>query len=161
MSVRHPIAIGICALLYSTCTLAADTPVNSAEPEPALTVPDRLHNARNWIAVKDWKKALVELRQAAGEAPRNADVHNLLGYSYRKQAQPDLIKAFEHYSLALKFNPRHLGAHEYIGEAYLMAKKPLEAQKHLLQLQALCGNQTCEEYVDLAKALSAYKSANP
>ena len=31
-----------------------------------------------------------------------------------------------------------LRALEYIGEAYLMAKKPIEAEKHLVPLQALC-----------------------
>jgi len=27
-------------------------------------------------------------------------------------------QAFEHYERALKLNPRHRGAHEYVGEAY-------------------------------------------
>jgi Tfp pilus assembly protein PilF len=148
-------------LLSSSHVWAADTPVNSADTEPALTASDRLRNARSWIDVKDWNKALHELKEAVREEPRNADVHNLLGYSYRKQASPNLNKAFDHYNTALKLNPRHLGAHEYIGEAYLMAKKPSQAEKHLVQLQALCGNQTCEEYVDLAKALALYKAANP
>jgi tetratricopeptide (TPR) repeat protein len=88
-------------------------------------------------------------------------VHNLLGYSYRKQAQPNLAKAFEHYQKALGLNPKHKGAHEYIGEAYLMDKKPSEAQKHLAELEKLCGNKNCEEYADLAKAISEYKAKNP
>ena len=95
---------------------------------------------------------------AAKEDPRNADVQNLLGYSYRKRSNPDLTKAFEHYNEALKLNPRHKGAHEYIGEAYLMDKKPAEAQKHLAQLEVLCGNKTCEEYADLAKAIANYNA---
>jgi tetratricopeptide (TPR) repeat protein len=88
-------------------------------------------------------------------------VHNLLGYSQRKQATPNLAKAFEHYKTALQIDPRHRGAHEYIGEAYLMAKQPTEAQKHLARLEQLCGNQTCEEYVDLANALAQYRTSNP
>jgi tetratricopeptide (TPR) repeat protein len=81
----------------------------------------------------------------------------MLAYSYRKQAKPDLPKAFEHYKIALQLDPKHLGAHEYIGEAYLMNKQPEEAKKHLLALEKICGNKTCEEYVDLEKALAAYK----
>jgi Tfp pilus assembly protein PilF len=148
-------------LLSGGHALAADTPANESLNEPTIKVADRLHNARSWIAAKDWSKALAELQAAVREEPRNADVHNLLGYTYRKQTSPNLSKAFQHYDTALQLNPRHLGAHEYIGEAYLMAKKPAQAAKHLAQLQTLCGKQTCEEYVDLARALADYKAANP
>jgi Flp pilus assembly protein TadD len=135
---------------------AADTPTVSAP-----SVSDRLGNARQHIEAKRWSAALAELRLALRDEPRNADVHNLLGYSYRKQARPDLPKAFEHYKTALELNPGHKGAHEYIGEAYLMDKKPAEAAKHLATLEKLCGNKTCEEYQDLAQALAKYKAANP
>ena len=94
------------------------------------------------------------------DEPRNADIHNLLGYSYRKQATPDLPKAFEHYKTAIRLDPRHKGAHEYIGEAYLMDKKPAEAEKHLAALAQICGNTSCEEYADLAKAIADYKARN-
>ena len=132
---------------------AADTPTMP-------TVSERLANARKAIDSKDWSKALFELNQAARDEPRNADVHNLLGYTYRKRATPDLAKAFEHYNTALKLNPKHKGAHEYIGEAYLMDKKPAEAEKHLAQLESICGNKTCEEYTDLAKSIADYKAKN-
>jgi tetratricopeptide (TPR) repeat protein len=93
--------------------------------------------------------------------PRNADAHNLLGYSHRKQPRPDLAKAFEHYKLALQIDPQHKGAHEYIGEAYLMNNQPAEAEKHLADLARVCGNRTCEEYVDLAQAIAAFKARPP
>ena len=66
-------------------------------------------------------------------------------------------KAFEHYRRALAIDPRHRGAHEYIGEAYLMDNKPDMAQQHLASLEKICGT-TCEEYADLAKAIAAYTS---
>lgn len=131
---------------------AADTgPVS--QPSAA----DRLQVAREAIKARDWSKALAQLRLALREEPRNADIHNLLGYSYRKQATPDLAKAFEHYRAAIRLDPRHKGAHEYIGEAYLMDHQPAEAQKHLATLAQICGNTTCEEYADLAKAIAAYQ----
>jgi Flp pilus assembly protein TadD len=133
---------------------AADTGPSVSQP----TVNERLTSAREAIKAKEWRKALAELNIAAKEEPRNADVHNLLGYSYRKQATPNLAKAFEHYNTALKLDPKHKGAHEYIGEAYLMDKKPAEAEKHLVELEKLCGNKTCEEYADLAAAMTKYKA---
>ena len=133
--------------------LAADTPSTDAAP----TVAVRMDAARKFITEKNWRDAISELRIAVRDEPKNADAHNLLAYSFRKQAKPDLDKAFEHYKIALKLNPKHLGAHEYIGEAYLMAHKPDEAKKHLAELEKICGNKTCEEYEDLAKAIAAYK----
>jgi tetratricopeptide (TPR) repeat protein len=135
---------------------AEDTPSNMG---PGL--PEQLVTARAAIAAKDWPRALAELKGALKVEPRNADVHNLLGYSHRKQARPDLAKAFEHYKLALQIDPGHKGAHEYIGEAYLMDQRPDEAEKHLAELARLCGNKTCEEYLDLDEAIKAYKATLP
>jgi Flp pilus assembly protein TadD len=134
--------------------------VSAADVSSGPTMSERLATARKAIDAKDWNKALFDLTQAARDEPRNADVHNLLGYTYRKRPAPDLAKAFEHYNTALKLNPRHKGAHEYIGEAYLSDKKPAEAEKHLAQLEAICGNKTCEEYADLFKSIADYKSKN-
>ena len=69
-------------------------------------------------------------------------------------------KAFEHYTTALKLNLNHKGAHEYIGEAYLMDGKPAKAEEHLARLKTICGGSACEEYDDLAKSLAAYKAKN-
>lgn len=138
---------------------AADTP-GSNPSVPTVSVSQRLATARKAIDAKEWSRAMSELNSAVREEPRNADVHNLLGYSYRKRATPDLPKAFEHYQTALKLDPRHKGAHEYIGEAYLIDKKPAEAEKHLAELEKICGNKSCEEYADLAKAIADYKSKN-
>ena len=152
--------LAACAVGSTPFVRAADTPSETLSVKPTGPgVKERLSIARTAIDAKDWNKALNELNLAAKEDPRNADVQNLLGYSYRKRSNPDLAKAFEHYKEALRLNPNHKGAHEYIGEAYLMDKKPAEAQKHLVQLEAICGNKTCEEYVTLAKAMADYRQA--
>ena len=142
-------------LLASVSVFAADTP--TMEPPVAS---DHVGDARKAIQAKNWGGAINELKIAVRDEPRNADAHNLLAYSYRKQAKPDLPKAFEHYGIALKLNPNHRGAHEYIGEAYLMDKKPAEAEKHLAELERICGNKTCEEYADLQRAIAAFKAAH-
>ncbi len=142
-------------LLVSSGLHARDLP-GAAAP----TIDERLRNARDSIRAKDWTNALAELRDAAREEPRNADVFNLLGYSYRKQAKPDLAKAFAHYQMALRIDPGHRGAHEYIGEAYLLDGKLLQAESHLVALEKLCGNKTCEEYADLERAIADYRARN-
>lgn len=143
----------VLVLVVSAWAGAADIPTVS---EP--TAKERIGIAREAIKASDWKRSLAELTIAAREEPRNADVHNLLGYSYRKQATPNLAKALEHYKTALTLNPAHKGAHEYIGEAYLMAKNLAAAEKHLSEIEKICGSKTCEEYQDLAKAVAAYKA---
>jgi Flp pilus assembly protein TadD len=147
--------------MATTCTLVTAADTAPAAPPARVSASDRLSVARDAIKVKDWKKALTELNAAAKDEPKNADIHNLLGYANRKQAQPNLPKAFEHYKKALELDPQHKGAHEYIGEAYLMDKKPAEAEKHLASLEKICGNKTCEEYADLAKSLADYRAKNP
>lgn len=141
-------------LLACSAAQARDTTL-----EPSAS--ERLVSAQAAIKAQDWSRAQTELRAALREEPRNADIHNLLGYTARKSSIPNLPRAFEHYKTALQINPQHRGAHEYIGEAYLMHKQPAEAQKHLVALENICGNQTCEEYADLAKAIAEYKARNP
>jgi tetratricopeptide (TPR) repeat protein len=143
-------------LLASPGAWAADT---TPDPMPAAAPKlDRMASGRAAIKAADWKKAISELSAAVKEQPGNADAHNLLAYSFRKQATPDLPKAFEHYNTALKLNPNHKGAHEYIGEAYLMDGKPAKAEEHLARLKTICGGSACEEHDDLAKSLAAYKA---
>ena len=158
MNLSTPTAV-IAALLAISVTAfqaaqAADTGPTTSQP----TVSERLSNARESIKAKSWGKALAELNIAARDEPRNADVHNLLGYSYRMQAQPNLPKSFEHYKKALQIDPKHKGTHHYIGMAYLMDKKPAEAEGHLAQLEQVCGNRSCAEYQDLSRAITQFKA---
>jgi len=138
---------------------AADTP-EPARVVRAPSVNERMAAARKAIDASDWRRAASELNAALRDDPRNADIHNLLGYTYRKQASPDLPRAIEHYNTALRIDPRHRYAHEYLGEALLMDRKPEEAEKHLAALEQICGNKSCEEYTDLAKSIADYKTKN-
>lgn len=103
---------------------------------------------------KNWPAAVEKLEAANRTDGRNAEVHNLLGYSYRNIG--DMDRAFTHYHIALEIDAQHKSAHEYIGEAYLMAQQPGKAREHLARLKAICG-EGCKEYQDLAKAIDAYK----
>ncbi len=106
------------------------------------------------IAAKDWSAAIRALSSAALRDTRNPDIQNYLGYAYRHTGQLDL--AFRHYHRALRLDPRHRGAHEYVGEAYLIANNLAKAEEHLAALQRIC-LIPCEEYEDLKKAVADYR----
>jgi tetratricopeptide (TPR) repeat protein len=115
---------------------------------PTATDPNFIA-ARKAIEAKQWKKAIELLNKVTV----NADVHNFLGYSYRHLG--DFEQAFHNYKRALEIDPKHLGAHEYVGEAYLLTNNPAKAQEHLAALKRICGN--CEEYRDLSGAIADYR----
>jgi Flp pilus assembly protein TadD len=104
---------------------------------------------------KDWGEAVRRFSRATLLDPDNADIHNYLGFSYRRMGQLEL--AFKYYHRALALNPRHRGAHEYIGEAYLMAGDLAGAQKHLEELNRIC-LLPCEEFTLLEKAIAEYRA---
>jgi len=139
--------------LMQSRALADDRPsVDFSKPKsPGLDA------GRNAVEAKDFKGALGHLTRAARETPEDADVHNLLGYSYRKLGQ--LGPAMEHYRLALKLDPNHRGAHEYIGELYLELGQLDNAEKQLQALQQACPwFGRCEEYEDLKEAIVKHKA---
>ena len=90
--------------------------------------------------------------------PQNADIQNFLGYAYRNLNQLDL--AFVHYKRAIELNPRHRGAHEYIGEAYLMTNNLPKAQEHLVALEKIC-LLPCEEFEDLKAKIAEHTRVKP
>lgn len=86
-----------------------------------------------------------------------ADVHNLLGYSYRKVGQFD--KALEHYRVALNIDQNHRGAHEYIGELYLAMGQLTNAEKQLQALSKVCPwFGRCQEYEELKETIEKHKA---
>jgi Flp pilus assembly protein TadD len=107
------------------------------------------------VEAKEWKTAAERLAKAATAEPQNADIQNWLGFSQRKLGNLDA--AFAAYNEALRLNPSHKAAHEYIGEAYLQAGKVERAEKHLAELQRLCTPIPCEEYKDLKRAIEDYR----
>jgi len=106
---------------------------------------------------KDWAGAAGVLKEALSADPGNANYHNLYAYSLRKGANPDMNLVFKHYNEALRLDPKNKGAHEYIGEAYLMVGNVAKAKEHLGQLDKLCFF-SCAEYSDLKKSIAEYES---
>jgi len=133
-------------------TLAAADPKDEAPAQEQLD-PDYAAG-KAAIAAQDWPGAIKALSSAALRDTRNADIQNYLGYAYRHTGQLEL--AFRHYERALQLNPRHRGAHEYVGEAYLMVNDLARAEAHLAALERIC-LIPCEEYEDLKKAVADYR----
>lgn len=144
---RAAVLAGLLAVASPVALADADVdkpPVNNADFDVGAEA----------IKVKDWQQAVVHLEMAVKSEPANADARNLLGYAYRNQRKFDL--AFREYGEALKLNPQHKGAHEYIGEAYVLTGNKAKAQEHLAALERICG-KGCEEYQDLSRAIAQAK----
>jgi tetratricopeptide (TPR) repeat protein len=91
------------------------------------------------------------------EHAQDADAQNWLGYAYRKSGNLDA--AFLHYDRALAIDPKHRGAHEYMGEAYLMMGNLAQAEEHLKALDQLCFTP-CTEYSRLKLAVATWKASH-
>jgi tetratricopeptide (TPR) repeat protein len=110
------------------------------------------------IGAGDWEGAIEALTNAALRDDRNADIHNYLGYAYRRLRQFD--PAMQHYQQALTLNARHRSAHEHLGEAHLARGELAKAKEHLAALEQIC-LIPCDEYDDLKRAIAEYnKVAN-
>ena len=102
-------------------------------------------------------KLLKKLTKREDLGKKRADIYNLLGFSYRKLENPDLDKSFAAYMMAIELDPSHLGAHEYLGELYLMRDQKDKALIILEKLDQLAGSNT-EEYRELKIAIDEYQS---
>jgi len=110
------------------------------------------------VEAKNYKKAVKYLKKAAKKDKENADIYNLLGYSYRKMGKYE--ESLEYYTKALSIEPKHLDANEYIGELYLETDKPDKSKEHLRILAEACSS-SCEQYETLKKAIELYENENP
>jgi tetratricopeptide (TPR) repeat protein len=144
----HPL---ILALL-----LASGTALGAGDSSPAAAADPVLERVSAATAQKDWPAAQALLRDAVSKVPDNPDYHNLYAYAIRKGANPDMNLVFKHYNEALRIDPKHRGAHEYIGEAYLMVNNLPKAKEHLSTLDKLCFFP-CSEYTDLKSAVADYE----
>ncbi|WP_165837668.1 tetratricopeptide repeat protein [Zavarzinia aquatilis] len=110
------------------------------------------------VEAKDWPMAIRRLTAAVRADPGNADAENLLGFAYRKSG--DYEAAQKHYWRALKLDPDHRGAREYLGESFLEMKMLPKAEEQLSQLVRLCP-AGCDERSDLEAAIQRYRQENP
>ena len=109
----------------------------------------RLDQAAGLIEDASYARAVDVLNEIIRSDRKVADAHNLLGYSYRKLERFE--RAEKAYDVALRLDPEHLGALEYLGELYLETDRRDEAEELLRRLEAACPDG-CEELDDLREA---------
>jgi len=135
------------------CLLSACLSLNvawAANLGAAAPAGSDLAKAQKHIAQKDWQSAVNTLEKYTKAHPKDADGFNLLGFSLRHAKR--YPEAIQNYLEALRIDPKHRGAHEYLGQAYVQTKEMDKARALLNNLENLCG-VTCEEYQDLKKAI--------
>jgi len=144
---------------FLAAAIAAFAPIAAADPyeaDPDLATRDEDYAAgRRAVEKGQWDEAVRLFERSAVRNPDHADLQNILGFSYRNLKRYDL--AFKHYERAIALDPRHRGAHEYIGETYLLTGNLAGAQKHLAALREIC-LLPCDELKDLERAIARYQT---
>ena len=122
------------------------------------SVTEILLPARNAVKAENYEKAIELLTEA--DQKKSADWHNLMGYSLRKKAVPNLNEAEKYYISALNLDAKHRGALEYYGELLLLKNDLAGAEKLLTRLDKAC-TFGCEEFRDLKKSIQQFKAKKP
>jgi tetratricopeptide (TPR) repeat protein len=129
-------------------------PAHVAPRDPALAA------IQAAVGRSDWTQARALARASVEKDAANPDYHNLYAYAIRMGANPEMELVFKHYNEALRLDPKHRGAHEYLGEAYLMAGNLPKAKEQLKTLDDLCFF-SCQEFTMLKKAIADYEARPP
>ncbi len=126
------------------------TPAKVAPGATTVPAKSKYDQGKEALDRQDWKAAAALFADVVKTDPGNADAWNFYGYATRKGGNPKA--AIGMYDRALKLNPKHLGALEYQGEAFVELKQIPKAKKNLATIKSICGT-SCEQYIDLAKAI--------
>jgi tetratricopeptide (TPR) repeat protein len=120
--------------------------------------PSEYRQAMKLIKRQDYAGAIPLLLTALQKSPKDPDIMNELGYSYRESGQFD--QALNYYRQALAIDPDHAAAREYLGELYLKQNQPNMANIELGELKRIC-KSGCEARKELEKAIADYTAAHP
>jgi tetratricopeptide (TPR) repeat protein len=155
-----PISVFAFSILAATGVLAA-----GGAPDPFHTDKEKVRDpvvegVQAAVVKADWPRAQELAREGVAKNPANPDYHNLYAYSIRMGANPEMELVFRHYNEALRLDPKHLGAHEYLGEAYLQVGNLDKAKEELRALDKLCFF-SCKEFSMLKKAVADYEAKQP
>ena len=152
---RIPVTLVAASLAMALSGAAFGMGNDTSAPAAAKPADPTFGRAKAMIEAKDYRGALPLLQQVVAKEPKNADAYNLIGYATRKSGDPN--GSLQYYNYALTLDPKHLGANEYIGEAYLMLDQMQQAEQHLARLDSLCVFG-CVEQRTLKAAIANYKA---
>ena len=106
------------------------------------------------IEQEKYESAINRLHDELDLHPDDADIMSLLGYSYRKTRNYEDALTF--YEWALRADPEHRGANEYLGELYLETNQFDKAVEQLQILDNIC-TFNCKEYSQLKKMIDSFQ----
>ena len=151
IAARHVFIIAFFAALPAYAAPDGSPKAAGAPPDPIIEKAVRANEE------KDFARSQQIMRDALLRDPKNADYHSMYAYAIRMGDKPNLDLVFKHYNEALRLNPKHRGAHEYLGEAYLMVGNVSKAKEHLNALDQICFFG-CDEYGLLKKAIAEFEA---
>jgi hypothetical protein len=156
---KKPILILAAMLLAPAAALAAGGGGGGGGGGASSTRPADPVAERAVLATQreEWVNAQALWKDVLSRTPDDAEYHNMYAYSLRKGPSPDMSLVFKHYNEALRLDPRHRGANEYLGEAYLMVNNLPKAKEQLGVLDKLCFFP-CKEFTDLKKSIAEYEA---
>jgi tetratricopeptide (TPR) repeat protein len=102
-----------------------------------------------------YEDALGALRQAGLALGPHPDVLTYQGFANRKLHNYDVAISF--YTAALKLEPDHRGANEYLGEYFVETGQIAKAKAQLVKLDGIC-KFGCEEAEELRRWIAGSKS---
>lgn len=100
------------------------------------------------INTERYGEGLDSLARAQAAIGPHPDVLNYMGFANRRLGRYDA--ALDYYRAALRLDPDHLGANEYLGELYLQMGRIDEARRQLARLDRLCA-YGCAQREELAR----------
>ena len=144
--IRFPSSLlALVLALFSGSAIAAGGNYSSdADLEPIIEM----------IEQGDYDSAINMLHDELDVDPDNADIMSLLGFSYRKTKNYEDAQTF--YEWALRADPDHRGANEYLGELYLETNQFDKAVEQLEKLDDIC-HTDCKEYTTLKNAIDSFQ----
>jgi tetratricopeptide (TPR) repeat protein len=154
----RPIVLAVAATLalsVSVSAYAAGSGSGGMANQQTTPADPNYASAKAMIEAKNYAGAMPLLQQVVAKNPKDADAYTLMGYATRKSG--DANGSLQYYNTALGIDPKHIGAHEYVGEAYLQLGRLPEAEQHLARLDSICVFG-CVEYRDLKAAVANYKA---
>ena len=95
--------------------------------DPAEIRAKHMNQGNAFFEKEEFKKAIIEYKNATQAEPKFARGHYQLALAYLKTGEPR--QAFGEFSRTVDLNPENLEAQLKLGQFYLLAKKPEEAAK--------------------------------
>ncbi len=110
--------------------------------------------AREEILAGDYKAGIAAMHALGRDD--HPDVANYIGYANRKMGNYEQSKIW--YDKALAADPDHVRTWSYYGMWQMEQGNRLKAQDYLAKVNALCGNTTCKEFIELKAVIDGKAS---